>query len=140
MKYSLVGKKMKIPFGGTECMSKIIRAGKEILILSLISKRPMSGYDLIKQIYVETNVFLSQGTIYPILYSFEEAGIIRAEYEKGNMRTKIYRITSFGSELVQDETDHFFQALNQFANLIDICDARNDLVLPPYVLIPEESP
>jgi DNA-binding PadR family transcriptional regulator len=121
-------------------MSKIIKAGKEILILSLISKHPMSGYDLMKQICVETNVFLSQGTIYPVLYSFEEAGIIRAEYEKGNMRTKIYRITSLESEVAQDETDHFFQALNQFANLIGVRDTSNDQVLPPDVLIPEASP
>jgi DNA-binding PadR family transcriptional regulator len=126
-----VGKKMKNSPASTEQMSKIVKAGKEILILSLILKHPISGYDLIKQIYAETNVFLSQGSVYPILYTFEEAGIIRAEYEKGNMRTKMYHITPLGSELIQDEIEHFFQALNQFANLIGVSDTNNDQVLPP---------
>jgi DNA-binding PadR family transcriptional regulator len=129
-----VGKKMKNSSTSTEHMSKVVKAGKEILILSLISKQPMSGYDLIKQIFAETNVFLSQGSVYPILYTFEEAGIIRAEYEKGNMRSKVYHITSLGSELVQDEIEHFFQALNQFANLMGVSDTNNDQVLPPDTL------
>ena len=106
-------------YRNAEYLPKIIKAGKEILILSMISKQSTSGYDLIKQICAETNVFLSQGTVYPILYSFEEAGIIRVEYEKGDMRSKIYHITPPGKEIVHDEIDHLVQALNQFINLID---------------------
>ena len=49
---------------------------------------PMCGYDIIKTIFIEYKVFLSQGTVYPILYSLVEQGLLYAEYGKGNMRSK----------------------------------------------------
>ena len=79
----------------------------------------MSGYDLIKKIFIKTDVLLSQGAVYPILYSFEEADILQAEYAKGDMRAKIYRLTPQGREIAQDKIDHFFQALDHFVSLID---------------------
>ena len=107
------------PNNWNEFMPQIIKAGKELLILSMISKQPMSGYDLIKKIYAETNVLLSQGTLYPILYIFEGASILKAQYEMGNIRTKIYRLTPQGREIAQDKIDNFIQALNHFIKLID---------------------
>jgi len=102
-----------------EFAAQIAKAGKEILILSILSEQPMSGYDLIKKIYTETNVLLGQGTVYPILYMFEEADILKAEYGKGNMKTKIYHLTPHGREIAQDKIDNFVQALIHFINLID---------------------
>jgi PadR family transcriptional regulator, regulatory protein PadR len=103
-----------------EYMPQIIKFGKELLVLSILSNKPMCGYDLIKNIFKETGVLLNQGTIYPILYLLEEADILKAEYGKGNMRTKIYRITPKGREIAQYKIDHFVQAVNHFIELIDL--------------------
>ena len=73
-----------------EFMSPIVKAGKELLVLSMILEHPMSGYDLIRKIFSKTSVLLSQGSVYPILYVFEEEGLLQASYRKGDMRTKIY--------------------------------------------------
>ena len=100
-------------------LPQIIKAGKELLILSMISEQPMSGYDLIKKIYTETNVLIGQGTLYPILYIFEEAGILKTEYEKGSIRTKIYRLTPQGREIAHDRMDNFIQALNHFMYMLN---------------------
>jgi DNA-binding PadR family transcriptional regulator len=100
-------------------MPQIVKAGKELLVLSMILEHPMSGYDLIRKIFFKTSVLLSQGTVYPILYLFEEEGLLQASYGKGDMRTKIYHITPPGRELAQDKIGHFIQASNYFVTLLD---------------------
>ena len=108
-----------LPDNCEESMHQIVKSGKELLILSMILEHPMSGYDLIKKIFFKTSVLLGQGAVYPILYSFEEAGILQAAYGKGDMRTKIYNITPQGREIAEDKIDHFVQAFNHFITLID---------------------
>ena len=107
------------PNNCNEFMDHIVKSGKELLILSMILEHPMSGYDLIKKIFFKTSVLLGQGAVYPILYLFEEAGILQAAYGKGDMRTKIYHITPPGRELAQDKIGHFIQASNYFVTLLD---------------------
>ena len=102
-----------------EFMPQIVKSSKELLVLSMILEHPMSGYDLIKKIMIKTDVLLSQGTVYPILYSFEEADILQAEYGKSDMRKKIYHLTPQGKEIAQDKIDHFVQAFNHFITVID---------------------
>ena len=102
-----------------EFMPQIVKSSKELLVLSIILEHPMSGYDLIKKIFLKTEVLLSQGAIYPILYLFEEAGVLQAEYAKGDMRAKIYHLTPQGREIAQDKIDRYLQALDHFVALID---------------------
>ena len=101
-----------------EFMPQIIKAGKDMLILSMISKRPMSGYDLIKKIFTETSVLLSQGTVYPALYSMAEEGILQAEYSKSDMRSKKYSLTPIGEEIAQKNIEEFVKAMDHAASLV----------------------
>jgi DNA-binding PadR family transcriptional regulator len=71
----------------------------------------MCGYDVIKEIFLRCNVFLSQGNVYPVLYSLEEEGILRAEFTKGNMRSKLYFVTPEKKETVQNKIDLFAKAM-----------------------------
>jgi PadR family transcriptional regulator PadR len=92
-------------------VDKIVKANREIIVLSILTDKPMCGYDLIKEIFSRCNVFLSQGTVYPILYSLEEEGVLRAEFGRGNMRTKKYFVTPKGKEVVQKKLDGFVKAI-----------------------------
>jgi DNA-binding PadR family transcriptional regulator len=95
-----------------------IKANKELKILSLLSRKPMCGFDLIKEIYSETEVFLSQGTIYPILYLFEGKGILQSKHHTNDMRTKIYYITPKGRELAQKNVEGFVKSLSILSYLV----------------------
>jgi DNA-binding PadR family transcriptional regulator len=95
-----------------------IKANKEIIILSVLSRKPMCGLDLIKEIYSETEIFLSQGTIYPILYLFEERGILQCKHGTNDMRTKIYYLTPKGRELVQKNVEGFVKSLSIVSDLV----------------------
>ena len=78
----------------------------------------MCGYDLIKEIFLKCNVFLSQGTVYPILYTLEEEGVLHAEYSKGDMRSKKYSLTPKGREIAQKDIKEFIKAMEQLSALI----------------------
>ena len=92
-------------------VDRIVKANREIFVLFVLANKPMCGYDVIKEIFSRCNVFLSQGNVYPILYSLEEEGILRAEFTKGNMRSKLYFIAPEHRETVQNKIDLFIKAM-----------------------------
>lgn len=99
-------------------IDKIIKANREIFIMSSLLEKQMCGYDIIKEIFLKCNVFLSQGTVYPVLYSLEEEGILYAEYSKGDMRSKNYSLTPKGKEIAQKNIDEFIKSINYLTFLI----------------------
>jgi DNA-binding PadR family transcriptional regulator len=101
-----------------DVLARNIKANKEIIILSMLSKKPMSGNDLIKELVLETKVFLTQSTIYPILYSFEEAGILQAKHEQGDMKTKNYYITAKGREIAKKKIEFVVKAMSVVHGLV----------------------
>ncbi|MCX8206346.1 MAG: PadR family transcriptional regulator [Methanothrix sp.] len=101
-----------------EILSRFVKPNKDILILSILGERPMCGYDLIKEIYRRYNVLLSQGAVYPILYSMEAEGILRAEYSRGNMKTKFYTLTPKGKEVMKRKIGNMVYALEYLLSFL----------------------
>lgn len=99
-------------------LDKIIKANREIIVLSILTEKPMCGYDLIKEVFAKSQVFLGQGAVYPILYSLEEEGILRAEFGRGNMRTKRYHITPEGKKVVEMKLNCFVKALSYVSDMV----------------------
>lgn len=71
------------------------------VILGMLGKRPMSGYEIKATADVSTRFFwaISYGQIYPELKRLEQAGLIVGEDEPGSGRGKrVYSITDAGRE------------------------------------------
>jgi DNA-binding PadR family transcriptional regulator len=96
----------------------IIKSHLEIIVLSMLAEISISGYDLIKEIFARYNVFLSQGTVYSLLYCLKDEGIIRAEFAKGDMRTKRYSATQEGKQIIEKRIDEFIEAEEYILNSI----------------------
>lgn len=92
----------------------IVKRHFEIIVLSMLSDRPMSGYDIIREIFTKYNVLLSQGTVYPLLYSLKEDGIVQSMFTKGDMRTKRYFYTQEGRQTTQEKINGFIDAMEYF--------------------------
>jgi DNA-binding PadR family transcriptional regulator len=90
----------------------------EIIILSMLSEKPMSGYDIIKETFEKYNILLTQGIVYPFLYSLKEEGILQVEFLKGDMRTKIYSATQKGKQIIKKRIDDFIEAEEYILNSI----------------------
>ena len=90
----------------------------ELLLLSLLSRRPMYGYELVQAIRASTNGTLEfgEGCIYPILHRLEAEGMLasRREMVAGWSRV-IYRVTTKGSKKLASATttwQQIVQAIN----------------------------
>jgi DNA-binding PadR family transcriptional regulator len=110
------------PDDGKDVLARNIKANKEIIILSIVSKEPICGIDLIKAIFRAANVFLSSGTVYPILYSFGDAGILQVKHETGDMRTKMYSITPKGKESLHKKIEYLARATTFVNDLVSRMD------------------
>lgn len=99
-------------------IDRIIKTNREVFIMSSLLEKQMCGYDLIRNIFTKCDVFLSQGTVYPILYTLEDEGLLIAEYSKGDMRSKKYSLTPRGREIAEKDIEEFTNALERISVLI----------------------
>jgi PadR family transcriptional regulator PadR len=73
----------------------------ELLILQLLERRPMHGYDLVQAIRDAsgTKLDFGEGCIYPVLHRLEEQKILRSERKLVGGRNRIiYRVTKQGQK------------------------------------------
>lgn len=71
----------------------------ELLVLRLLARQEMYGYELVKQIRLATGegIKLGEGVVYPALHALERAGALKAKRKAVNGRTRVYyRVTSKG--------------------------------------------
>ncbi len=99
-------------------VDRIIKTNREVFLMSSLIEKQMCGYDLIKEIFSKCDVFLSQGTVYPVLYTLEGEGLLHAEYSKGDMRSKNYSLTLKGRKIAEKDIDDFSRALEQVSLLL----------------------
>jgi PadR family transcriptional regulator PadR len=91
-----------------------------ILVLSLLERKSMYGYEMIKELEKKSNgVFaFKEGTLYPILHSLEANNLIESYWDEneGARKRKYYRITEEGKKEVkekQKEWKVFTEAMDQ---------------------------
>jgi len=87
------------------------------VVLYVVSKRPMSGYEILKELSRLTagRFVPSPGTLYPLLAYLESEGLITArEIYVGRRRKKIYELTPRGEEHLERLTEvEEFRSLTQ---------------------------
>lgn len=98
---------------------ELLKGSTNMLVLSLLEKEDMYGYQMIRKMADESNnVFeLQEGTLYPILHSLEEKGFITSYWEEtGSKKRKYYSITKKGKEQLKDKKEEwkiFSNGINQ---------------------------
>jgi PadR family transcriptional regulator PadR len=90
-----------------ERIKKQLKKGTlEIIILSLISKKEMYGYEIIQQLEHTSNGYyaLKEGSLYPVLYRLEDNKLIESymfnEEGKRKVTRKYYKITKSGRDQI----------------------------------------
>ncbi len=71
----------------------------ELLLLKLLLRQPMHGYELVRAIETATSQTLEfgEGCIYPILHRLEQQGALSSRKESVGGRTRlVYRVTAAG--------------------------------------------
>ena len=84
------------------------RGTLELLLLRILADQPTYGYELLSRLSQRSDgrLHIKQGTLYPVLYRLEDAGLIVPEWDppaRGVPR-KIYRLTPAGVERLEELT------------------------------------
>jgi len=79
----------------------------ELLILNLLDRTPMHGYEVVRAIARATGSQLAfgEGSIYPILHRLEREGLLAGErLQVGNRTRIVYRLTPSGKQRLAQST------------------------------------
>lgn len=86
---------------------ELIKGSTTVLILSLLNRKNMYGYEMIKEIELKSkNVFsFKEGTLYPILHSLENENYIESYWDSntGARKRKYYKITESGKKILLEK-------------------------------------
>ena len=78
----------------------------QLLVMSLLAGEDMYGYQIIKEIELRSEKVFSfkEGTLYPILHSFEQNGLVKSYWEESEQgrKRKYYHITKKGLKKLGD--------------------------------------
>jgi DNA-binding PadR family transcriptional regulator len=99
-------------------MEEIIKSHLDIVALSMLCEKPMSGHDIIRGIFSRYMVLLSQGTVYSQLSSLKEDGTILSISNKSDMRTKKYICAGEKIHATQNKLIEFIETMEFFMESI----------------------
>lgn len=94
------------------------RGDLKFVILRLISKRPMHGYEVMKALEEESKGYYrpSPGSVYPTLQMLDDEGYLTVEEKDGK---KIYTITDEGMAYLGDNEDVVNDVFDRVENFTD---------------------
>ncbi len=89
--------------------SQLLKGVAPAVVLQILSRGQMYGYELGKAIEQQSNnvLTLGKGTLYPLLYNLEAKKLIRGRWEtkKTGRRRRYYSITSKGKAQLAKQTE-----------------------------------
>lgn len=99
----------------------LISGSMTMLLLKLLSEKDMYGYEMIEALRRKSqNVFeLKAGTLYPLLHSMEEKGLLTV-YEQtvlGKIR-KYYRVTEKGRGVLEQKAKEWKEYASAVTNVL----------------------
>lgn len=86
---------------------ELVKGSTSILVLSLLSREDMYGYQITQVLKHETDgVFeMKEGTLYPLLHGLENENAIESYWKdaENGKRRKYYHITKYGNQLLKEK-------------------------------------
>jgi PadR family transcriptional regulator PadR len=81
---------------------RVVKSNLDLIVLKLLRSKPQWGYEVNIAIRDRYRVYLSAGTLYPLLHSLESNGYIQGEWEADKRRgRRIYKITDTGINFLE---------------------------------------
>jgi len=77
---------------------RLVKTLLDVLVLSELRNRALSGYDVIAFIHSKFSLLVSSGTVYSLLYSLERDDLIKGECAQ---RKRVYTLTEKGEATIK---------------------------------------
>lgn len=85
---------------------ELLKGSTDSLLLCLINKQPMYGYQIIKELGDKSNGYFQfkEGTLYPALHRLEKNGLIKGKWQKlpSGQERRYYYITEKGQTALNE--------------------------------------
>lgn len=100
----------------------------ELCIVSLLSKREMYGYDLVKRLAAVKGVVVTEGTVYPLLSRLRKAGLVatRLEESPSGPARKYYVLTEQGRRAMSMMRGYWEDLIEGVAGLLEEPERADD--------------
>ena len=93
--------------------SQILKGIAPVVVLEILSRGPMYGYELGREIETRSSEILSlgKGTLYPLLYNLEAKRLVKAKWEASSSgrKRRYYSITSKGKAELAKQKDQLLE-------------------------------
>jgi transcriptional regulator len=100
--------------------TELLKGTLALLILSLLSRKPMYGYEIAATVHRDTDGAFTwrEGSLYPSLHKLEAGGLITGEWEEKETgrKRRYYHITKKGRAALQEKVqswDELCRAVNR---------------------------
>jgi len=107
----------------------------DLLLLEILAEGPAHGYAVITALRDRTDgtFDLPEGTVYPALHRFEDAGLLTSDWDsRSGRRRRIYRVTPRGRLVLADERRQW----SRFAAAVDAVLRGSVPAVAPAVVAP----
>ncbi|MDU7816911.1 PadR family transcriptional regulator [Cutibacterium avidum] len=81
----------------------------ELVVLGLLASKPSYGGELVDRLEKETDLGVSQGTLYPLLNRLRRGDLVSTEWQESpsGPPRKIYRLTALGRDHLAELVDEW---------------------------------
>lgn len=97
----------------------------ELLILQLLDRRPMHGYEIVQAIRAASDLRLDfgEGCIYPVLHRLEAQKLLASKRESAGGRNRIvYRVTKSGQVRLAEARTTWSEIVSAVSSVLHECD------------------
>ena len=89
---------------------RLISSFMDLLIIKELTRKDLSGYDIVRIIRDRFHVLMGTGSVYTLLYRLEREGIIKSFW---NGKRRLYSLTNKGDTIAKT-TLKFYYKIEQF--------------------------
>jgi PadR family transcriptional regulator PadR len=94
----------------------------ELLLLRLLARQPMYGYELVQRIKLQSEAALEfgEGCIYPILHRLERERLLTSQREVVGGRSRVvYRLTPAGARKLEDSASAWHRVVQAVGRILE---------------------
>jgi PadR family transcriptional regulator PadR len=108
--------------------SELLKGTLSLLILSLLSRKPMYGYEIAATVHRDTDGSFTwrEGSLYPSLHKMEADGLIVGEWEEKETgrKRRYYQITKKGKAVLREKVQSWTELCQAVNRILEKSDGQ----------------
>src|SRR3954466_16298301 len=108
--------------------TELLKGTLSLLILSLLSRRPMYGYEIAATVHRDTDGAFTwrEGSLYPNLHKLQADGLIPGEWEEKETgrKRRDYHLTKKGRAALKEKTRSWAELAGAVARILEKSDGQ----------------